>query len=225
MPSSSENSDFDESWPLASALYCDLDSHRAMLQSIIDHSPADICLKGLDGRYLLVNRNFGMRVGMDPALVVGKTGYDFFAREEADRKTANDRLVLADGKSRQFEEMVTLADGLHILLSEKFPVCDEKGNITGICGIYTDITHRKADKEKLHRLSDQVQQQGRTLETVLSASPNIVYMFDNQGRMVYANQAGAARFKLRPVELIGKTWKTLCQERGGFDGFTEKVSR
>jgi PAS domain S-box-containing protein len=210
---------------LESPLFCNLDTHRAMLQSIIDHSPADIYLKDLDGKYLLVNRNFGERVGMDPTLVIGKTAYHCFTKDEADQKSANDERVINEGRARQFEETVTMQDGVHTLLSEKFPVRDETGEINAVCGISTDITSRKAYEEKLRQLSSQVQQQGRTLETVLSASPNIVYMFDSHGRFLYANQAGAANFGVRPVDIIGKTWKALNLAEGVFDAFMHHMGQ
>jgi PAS domain S-box-containing protein len=219
MPTSPDSSEPNESLSADSPLFCDLDTHRAMLQSIIDHSPADIYLKDLDGKYLLVNRNFGQRVGMDPALVIGKTAYHCFTRTEAEQRTTNDELVLKEGEARQFEEVVTMEDGVHTLLSEKFPVRDETGEINAVCGISTDITSRKSYEEKLRQLSSQIQQQGRTLETVLSASPNIVYMFDNQGRFLYANQSGAANFGVRPVDIIGKTWKMLNMPEGVFEPF------
>ena len=108
-------------------------------------------------------------------------------------------------------------DGPHTLLSEKFPVRDETGVINGVCGISTDITARKADEEKLRRMSRQIQQQSRTLETVLSASPNIVYMFDGQGRFLYANQSGATHFAVRTVDIIGKTLKSLKRPEGVYE--------
>ncbi len=200
-----------------SPLFCSLDAHRVMLQAIIDHSPSDIYLKDLEGKYLLVNRNFGERVDRDPTTVIGQTVYDCFSKEEAEQKAANDEIVIREGRARQFEEAVTMADGLHTLLSEKFPVRDETGTINGVCGISTDITTRKADEEKLRRMSRQIQQQSRTLETVLSASPNIVYMFDAQGRFVYANQSGAAHFAVRSVDMIGRTLKSLKRPEGVYE--------
>ena len=225
MASNPENSESRETTSVESPLFCDLDNHRAMLQSIIDHSPADIYLKDLDGKYLLVNRNFGKRVGMDPTQVIGKTAQHCFNQDEADQKTANDEVVIKEGAARQFEEIVTMSDGPHTLLSEKFPVRDEQGQINAVCGISTDITSRKVYEKKLKQLSSQIQQQGRTLETVLSASPNIVYMFDNQGRFLYANQAGAANFGVRPVDIIGKTWKNLKLPEDVFAPFMDHVSR
>ncbi len=225
MATSSDNSDSTEYISVDSPLFCDLDTHRAMLQSIIDHSPADIYLKDLEGKYLLVNRNFGKRVGMDPTQVIGKTAHHCFNQEEAEQKSANDEVVVKEGAAKQFEEIVTMSDGPHTLLSEKFPVRDEQGVVNAVCGISTDITSRKTYEKKLRQLSSQIQQQGRTLETVLSASPNIVYMFDSQGRFLYANQAGATNFGVRPVDIIGKTWKNLKLSEEVFGPFMADTSR
>ncbi|MCZ6671927.1 MAG: PAS domain-containing protein [Verrucomicrobia bacterium] len=225
MSSDTDNSEASSSLSMESPLFCNLDAHRSMLQAIIDHSPADIYLKDLDGKYLLVNKNFGERVKMDPAQVIGKTAQDLFPKTEADQLTANDAAVLNAGQANQFEEPLSLDDGTHTLLSEKFPLRDEDGQIYAVCGISTDITSRKAYEKKLRNLNSQVQQQGRTLETVLSASPSIVYMFDSQGRFLYANQSGAANFGVRPVDIIGKTWKALKLPDGVFEPFMEQVTR
>lgn len=225
MSATPENSDVEEPVFPDSPLFCNLDAHRAMLQAIADHSPADIYLKDLDGKYLLVNRNFGHRVGLEPDLVLGKTVYHCFTKSEADQKSANDETVVREGRARQFEEVVTMEDGEHTLLSEKFPIRDENGKIYAVCGISTDITFRKADEEKLLQLSSRVQQQGRTLETVLSASPGIVYMFDGQGRFLYANMPGATNFGVRPVDIIGKTWKSLNLPEGVFEPFMVHITQ
>jgi len=219
MPPNTDNPNSETAASFDSPLFCNLDAHRVMLQAIIDHSPADIYLKDLEGKYLLVNRNFGERVGMDPSVVIGNTVHNYFTKSEADQKSANDEIVAREGKSRQFEEIVTMDDGPHTLLSEKFTIRDENGKIYAVCGISTDITSRKAYEKKLRQLSQQIQQQGRTLETVLSSSPNLVYMFDSQGRFLYANQAGAANFGVRPVDIIGKTLKSLKLPEGVFEPF------
>ena len=219
MPSNPDNPNPETSVSFDSPLFCNLDAHRVMLQAIIDHSPADIYLKDLEGKYLLVNRNFGERVGMDPTVIIGNTAHNYFTKSEADQKSANDEIVAKEGKARQFEEVVTMDDGSHTFLSEKFPIKDENGKIYAVCGISTDITSRKAYEKKLRQLSQQIQQQGRTLETVLSSSPNIVYMFDSQGRFIYANQSGAANFGVRPVDIIGKTLKSLKLPVGVFEPF------
>ena len=80
-------------------------------------------------------------------------------------------------------------------------------------------------EQEVEQLTRQVQQQSRTFETVLSASPNLVYMFDNGGRFIYANQLAAANFGVRPVDLIGKTWRSFDFHVGTFEVFLNNVSR
>ena len=209
----------------ASPLFCNLDAHRVTLQAIIDHSPAEIYLKDLEGRYLLVNRKFCDRVATDPTQVIGKRPRDFFSPSETEQFVSNDQAVLTDGKASQFEETITLEDGVHTLLTDKFPLRDEHGTIYAVCGISSDITSRKNYEKNLRQLNSRIQQQGRTLETVLSASPSIVYMFDSQGRFLYANHAGAANFGVRPVDIIGKTWNSLKLAEGAFEPFMTQISQ
>ncbi len=203
---------------------CGLDAQPATLQSIINHAPADIYMKDLSGRYLLVNRNFGLRVGMDPRQILGKTVRDLFPENEANLFEANDKRVVDNKKGEQFEEKMLTENGAITFVSEKFPLRNDEGEIYAVCGISSDISNRKEFEEKLRKLNNQIQQQGRTLETVLSSSPNIVYMFDSQGRFLYANKLGATNLGVRSVDIIGRTWNSLNLPAGVFEPFMVHVS-
>jgi PAS domain S-box-containing protein len=133
------------------------------LQAILDNARTLVYLKDLDGRYLLVNRQFEEAFNISKQEFIGKTDYDFFSQEMADALRANDKLVL-EGKSIEFEEIAPHADGPHTYISVKFPLHDASGNVYASCGISTDINQRKrienALRENQERLSI-AQQTGR----------------------------------------------------------------
>ena len=66
---------------------------QALLQAISDHSHAVIYVKDLSGRYLMVNRRFSELFHIDIDSIVGRTDYDVFSREAAER-------VSRDGRAR-----------------------------------------------------------------------------------------------------------------------------
>jgi PAS domain S-box-containing protein len=68
---------------------------------------------------------------------------------------------------------------------------------------------RQADvtesKQELQCLQEHLEQQVQTMDTILSASPDHFYMFDRDGRFIYASRAGLQALGLEKFDIIGKT--------------------
>lgn len=111
-------------------------------RGILDNSTAVIYIKDMEGRYLLVNRQYEKLFHVHNAEVAGKTDHDLFTAEVADAYRANDRAVLAGGKTIEFEEQAPHDDGMHTYISIKFPLFDASGEAFALCGMSTDITER-----------------------------------------------------------------------------------
>lgn len=121
----------------------ELQKNEEKLRAITDNVKAVLFLKDLNGRYLYVNRQYEALFQVDNENIEGKTDYDIFPAPIADAFTRNDQQVIASGLSLEIEEQVPQADGMHVYLSVKLPVRDEKGTIYALCGIAYDITERK----------------------------------------------------------------------------------
>ena len=126
------------------------------ITSILKYTPAVVYIKDKEGCYNLVNSQFEELFAMQNGDVQGKTDYDIFPTEVADQFRHNDRQVLSESRSCQVEERVPQSDGIHTYLSVKFPVYDETGMTSGVCGISTDITAVKKAQEQLRRLSGRI---------------------------------------------------------------------
>lgn len=120
-----------------------LKKNQHMLNAIINNSSAVIYVKSLDGRFMLVNREFERLFGLSAAQIIGKSNHELLPAEVADAVRANDVVVIKQKSALQFEEMVPLADGPHNYLSVKFPLLDESGQVVATAGISTDISARK----------------------------------------------------------------------------------
>jgi PAS domain S-box-containing protein len=126
------------------------------ITSILEYTPAVVYIKDKEGHYNLVNSRFEELFAIQNEDVQGKTDYDIFPKEIADQFRHNDRQVLSESRSYQVEEQVPQSNGIHTYLSVKFPVYDETGNASGVCGISTDITAVKKAQEQLRRLSGSI---------------------------------------------------------------------
>jgi len=63
----------------------------SLLTSVIENSPAVIDVKDLDGRYLMVNRQYEKIMGVRREALLGKTDHDLFASVDAARFREVDR--------------------------------------------------------------------------------------------------------------------------------------
>ncbi|MFI5303731.1 MAG: PAS domain S-box protein [Nitrospiria bacterium] len=117
------------------------------LAAVIDNSTAVIYMKDLAGKYLLINRNYENLFHISRKDIIGKTSYDVFPVEIADKLRANDHEVIKKKGPIEFDETVPHDEGLHDYFSVKFPLLDNKGEVYAVCGISTDITDRKRREE------------------------------------------------------------------------------
>jgi PAS domain S-box-containing protein len=122
---------------------------EARLQSILDNSTAVVYVKDLEGRYLLINREYERLFHVTSEQMRSKTDLDVFARDVAELLRENDAEALRSGGAIQLEELIPQDDGEHTYVSIKFPLFDATGRAYGVCGISTDLTELKRAEEQL----------------------------------------------------------------------------
>ncbi|MBM3934245.1 MAG: PAS domain S-box protein [SAR202 cluster bacterium] len=61
------------------------------------------------------------------------------------------------------------------------------------------------------------------LDAILSASPSHVYLYDSNGRYLYANTAALDALQLRPADIIGKSWRELGFPAGIMEQFEHRL--
>lgn len=126
---------------------------RNFLADVIEHSPAATYVKSREGRYLLVNRKHEEVTGMSREQTLGKTDAEIFPEAAAEAYRRVDLEVMTGGSSIEAEEVLADEQGEAFFLSIKFPTRNSSNEITGICGISTDITPIKHYQKELERLS------------------------------------------------------------------------
>jgi PAS domain S-box-containing protein len=118
-------------------------------RTLVTTLPQKIFIKGGDYHYLSVNENYARDLGLKTEEVAGKTDYDFYPKELADKYRADDRRIMRKGQTEEFDEKY-LQDGREVWIHTfKTPVRDESGKITGVLGIFSDATARKQAEEAL----------------------------------------------------------------------------
>ncbi len=126
------------------------------IASIFKYTPAVVFLKDAQGQYQLVNPRFEELFGLPLEEVKGKTDHELFPPEVANQLRRHDRQVLAEARPCQVEEQVYHQEGIRTYLSVKFPLFDEFGLVSGLCGISADITTIKKAQDQLKALSGSI---------------------------------------------------------------------
>ncbi|MGH8631924.1 MAG: PAS domain S-box protein, partial [Burkholderiales bacterium] len=175
-----------------------LHESEGRLCAFMDHNPAVIFIKDLEGRYEYINREFERHVGIDRAQVIGRFDADFLPSDQATELRAHDLAVLSAGTVLQFEETVRSPTGPRTYIVSKFPLEDADGRHTGTCGIAVDITARKRAEEARWE-SDM------RLAAFMEHSPALMFIKDRDGRYLQVNREFEAQFGLRREEVIGRT--------------------
>ncbi|MFA5164269.1 MAG: ATP-binding protein [Candidatus Omnitrophota bacterium] len=121
---------------------------EAILENISDLA----WLKDLDNRYIVVNGPFAKACGKEPAELIGRTDYDVWPKELAEKYTADDKEVMLSGKQKVVCEPLFSIDGNMLWMETvKTPMFNDKGEVIGIAGISRDITERRKDEEALKK--------------------------------------------------------------------------
>jgi PAS domain S-box-containing protein len=85
----------------------------------------------------------------------------------------------------------------------------EKQRVTHIVIVIRDVTDEQRIRDERELLAGQVAKQTRTLEGFLSASGDLIYVFDRNTRYIYVNRSGADALGLKPHDMVGKTIEEL----------------
>ncbi len=155
-----------------------LRSERGRLQAIVDHSSSAIFVKDLEARYVLANDAFLEPLGLKEQEIVGRTTAELWPGVSLDDDS--DHLEGGDAVTR--DDVVGLADGPHTMMTVRFSLRDASGRVLGMAGIATDVTDRT-------KVETALAERERLLETIVQASPDIVTILDQSGRVSEVSQA------------------------------------
>lgn len=135
-----------------------LEQQQAVLKYVIANVPHAIFWKDREGRFLGGNQNFLNDTNTKVLEnLVGKTDFDVWGRhKEVEFFVQVDREVMDRGTPMlDIEEPLVRPDGQHrVLLTSKVPLRDERGEVTGLLGIYADITERKQMEIELQKAKE-----------------------------------------------------------------------
>jgi len=166
---------------------------------VLDSIDSFIFTKDLSGKYTYANQAVLDLFDKKLDEVVGQSDEVFFDLKLSVQLQKNDKKVMELGVRVESEESnyIKVLNETRTYRSVKKPLFDEQGNITGLCGISTDITAEKI-------LQTQVSEQKHLLDTILNNINAHVYMKDSERTFLYVNSQVAELFGDEAANIIGK---------------------
>lgn len=163
-----------------------MSNYRTLVESL----PICLLIKDTDSRRLYANPAYLRYRKTTAEELLGKSDYDLFSREIADRYRQDDLKIIKSGKSLHGVEKTQSASGkTHWVERFKCPLRDDQGNICGVQLLFWDVTARI----RAEHLRDQERQ---WLQTLLDNMPDSIYFKDRDSRFIRVGAGMAEKFGL-----------------------------
>ena len=179
----------------------------ALLDSIIDNIPVMLFLKdAAELRFVRFNRAGEKLLGVERGVLLGKSDYDLFPKEQAEAFVQKDREVLASGVIAEIpEEPLRTARGdTRILHTRKVAVLNAEGEPEYLLGISEDVTDIKEAETQKERARAQLHHSR---------------LMENIGQLA----AGIAHEINTPIQFVGDNLQFLKDAYRDFLGLARKV--
>lgn len=147
-------------------------------RTLLENLPQKIFYKDMHSTYITCNENYARDLKIRPEEICGKTDYDFYPKELAEKYRANDRRIMSLGLPEELEDQY-ISNGRELIVrTVKTPVRDEKGAVTGILGIFWDITEFKQATTERQKMEEQLYQMQK-LDSLGTLAGGIAHDFNN----------------------------------------------
>ena len=146
---------------------------EAKYRVLVENMPQRVFLKDCELRFVSCNENFARDLGIKADEIAGKSDYDFYPKELADKYRADDHHVMETGRVEEFDEINSSNGKTAVVRAVKTPVRDDHGRCTGILGIFWDITERHQSEQALRQSEEKYRALVETTNTgFLTLSPS-----------------------------------------------------
>ena len=128
-----------------------LGDSEALYSSLVETLPVQVLRKDLEGHFTFANQSLCGLLHLPMEEIVGKTDFDFYSRELAQKYRKDDQWVARTGKLFEDEEKNEKDGQSCIVHVMKSGVYDAEGKIVGTQAIFWDVTARKRAEAQLEQ--------------------------------------------------------------------------
>ncbi len=145
-----------------------LQKQNELLMAIMNNAPIAMYAKDSEGKYLFINEKGLEWLRVSSEEISGKSDYDLFTHDVAEKSRQEDQDVLQVGTPMTFERSQIIDRELFAAQLDKYPLFGQDGQLHGVCGITYDISSYKQNEQKLQawldELEERVEEYARGLE-------------------------------------------------------------
>ena len=145
-----------------------LSLERDLLQSLLDNILDAIYFKDDKNRIIRINRFYAEGFKLTPKDIMGKTDFDFFPKDQAQKMFDDDTYILQTGKPIIGKiERTLLPNGTYnCVTTTKIPIKNKKGKTIGTMGMTRDITaYDNTERTNLEMIINSLKVLDKILET------------------------------------------------------------
>ena len=148
------------------------------INTLLQTIPNPVFHKDAQGRYTGCNTAYEKFLGLPAKELMGKTVFDIAPAHLAQEYHQKDAVLLEKPGKQNYESQVAQTNGsVREVIFDKASIINPGGEITGIVGIITDITHRK-------RMEQSLKQSESRFRAFTQAIPDILFIFDEDGKYI-----------------------------------------
>jgi PAS domain S-box-containing protein len=150
----------------------DIQTNDNIYKSLLETFPQKIFYKDVNSVYVFCNQNYADDLHINPIDICGKTDFDFYPHELAEKYRSEDRQIMDSGISQEFDEDFMAPGGKSAIVhTMKTPCKNEQGDIVGVVGMFWDVTTSKMTEFAL-------QKQAQEFVEIINHFPEVMYVSD-----------------------------------------------
>ena len=130
----------------------ELRNSESLYHSLVETMPQNVFRKDLLGRFTFANQQYCRHHHCELVDILGKTDFDLFPKELAEKYRRDDQRVMQTGQTCEItEEHHPLRQQKTIVRVVKTPLYGTDGNVIGLQGIFWDITEQQLAEERIRQ--------------------------------------------------------------------------
>jgi len=194
-----------------------LQDTEVRLQRFMDMAPQVTSVKDLSGRYIDVNPSACALFGKREKEILGRTDRELFSPEDAEKLMAGDRDAWRKRETVSFDMELEMGGRKVYLSTVKFPIMDQEGNPTAVCGIAKDITAQREAQIQL-RLTREY------LQNIIDNSPVLIITSNLDGKIASFNRAAEESLGYKADEAIGQPSESFYMDPSARAGLIRRIT-
>ena len=172
------------------------------LQSVLNSITDGLAVLDKNWQYTYFSEQGARIIGMRQKQLLGECVWEMFPHAQGTKFYEEYHRAVETDQSVHFEEFYP--EPLNSWLE-----CHCYPSSEGLAVYFRDITDRKRAEEALREIAERYERQSRVFDTTLSAITDFAYIFDRDGRFLYANKALLNLWGLTLDAAVGKNFFDL----------------